>query len=402
MGDVRYSSIGQLCDAGGASLQTGPFGSQLHASDYVEDGVPVVPTEALVDGRIDHDLLPMITTGKARELSRHELSAGDIVFARRGVKATGRTSQIGRAEEGFIGGTGVIRLRIHAERAPVTPDFMAWVLRSPDSVAWLKHNAIGATMPNLNEGIIRTVPVPLLPIREQHRIAGILGALDDKIELNRRLSETREGAAQALFRSWFPDSEADATYQDRSLADAVDLLRDQVDPQLEPDTFFQHYSLPAYDAGREPISEPGAGIRSSKFSVPRGSVLLSKLNPHIERVWWTDIGPEDRAICSTEFLVLQPRAGVGRAFVYEYLRSGPFRTMLTSLVTGTTGSHQRAQAEAILQIRMRLPGPAQAAKFEQVVGPMLDRVAVARRQSRALAELRDALMPRLLSGALPA
>ncbi len=259
----------------------------------------------------------------------------------------------------------------------------------------------GSTMPKLTQANLHRIPVPAPPLSEQRRIAGILGALDDKIQMNVRASETLEEIAQTLFMSWSPDSESDP-YDQGSLGDAVDLLREPVDPRREPDTVFQHYSLPAFDAGREPISEPGAQIRSSKLAVPQGSVLLSKLNPEIARVWLPDLRPWDRAICSTEFLVLKPRAGVGRAFVYEFLRSAPFRSMLTSLVTGTTGSHQRARAEAILQVPMPLPGPARAAEFEHVVRPMLDRVAVARRQSRALAELRDALLPRLLSGARPA
>ena len=266
------------------------------------------------------------------------------------------------------------------------------------SVADIGGYITGSTMPKLTQGNLHKIPVVAPPLAEQRRIASILGALDDKIELNLRTSETLEQTAQALFKSWFLDSEPDASDQNGSLGDAVDLQRDLVDPQLEPDTVFQHYSLPAYDAGREAISEPGAGIRSSKLAVPWGSVLLSKLNPDIDRVWLPDIRPADRPICSTEFLVLRPRAGVGRAFVFEFLRSAPFRSTLTSLVTGTTGSHQRAHAEAILQVQMRLPGPSRAARFERIVGPMLDRVAVARRESRTLVALRDALLPRLLSG----
>lgn len=96
--------------------------------------------------------------------------------------------------------------------------------------------------------------------------------------------------------------------------------------------------------------------------------------------------------------MLRPRAAVGRGFVYEFLKSAPFRSTLTSLVTGTTGSHQRAHAEAILQVPLRLPSPSRAAEFERIVGPMLDRVTVARRESRTLVALRDALLPRLLSG----
>lgn len=295
-------------------------------------------------------------------------------------------------------GTGRFWVNNHAhvlqanERADTR--YLAYALARAEIGGYLS----GSTMPKLTQANLHQIPVPAPPLAEQRRIVGILGAFDDKIELNLRTSETMEGTAQALFKSWFLDSEPDASDQNGSLADAVDLLRDLVHPQLEPDTVFQHYSLPAYDAGREAISEPGAGIRSSKLAVPWGSVLLSKLNPEIERVWVPDIRPDDRAICSTEFLVVRPRADVGQAFVYEFLRSAPFRSTLTSLVTGTTGSHQRANAEAILQVPLRLPGPSRAANFERLVGPVLDRVAVARRESQTLVALRDALLPRLLSG----
>ena len=88
-GEWRQFTIGQLCDAGMAELQTGPFGTQLHAHDYVEDGIAVVPTEAIRNRQIDHTLLPKISRAKAKELARHRLCPGDILFARRGVQATG-------------------------------------------------------------------------------------------------------------------------------------------------------------------------------------------------------------------------------------------------------------------------------------------------------------------------
>jgi type I restriction enzyme S subunit len=261
--------------------------------------------------------------------------------------------------------------------------------------------AQGTTTKFVTAPILSNAPVSLPPIGEQRQIAAILGALDDKIELDRSTTETLEATAQTLFISWFLDSESDPSDQGGSLADAVDLVREPVDPRREPGTVFQHYSLPAYDAGREATSERGAAIRSSKLAVPRGSILLSKLNPQIERVWLPDIRPDDRAICSTEFLVLRPRDAAGRGFVYEFLKSAPFRSTLTSLVTGTTGSHQRAHAEAILQVPLKLPDPSRAAQFERIVGPMLDRIDVARRESRTLVALRDALLPRLLSGEAP-
>jgi type I restriction enzyme S subunit len=345
----------------------------------------------------DMDRVPL----EGAERSRFLLRPGDLLFARQSLVLAGAGKCVV-----FVGDTEPVTFESHVIRVRLEPTiadplFYFYFFQSSAGRAVIESIVEqGAGASGIRASDLARVKVPHPAIEEQRRIAVILGTLDDKIELNRRMAETLEGAAQALFKSWFRDSDSDARAQDALLADAVDLLRNKVDPQLEQDTVFQHYSLPAYDAGREAISEAGAGIRSSKFAVPRGAILLSKLNPEIERVWLPDIGPDDRAICSTEFLVLQPRAGVARTFVYEFLRSAPFRGMLTSLVTGTTGSHQRAHADAILRVPMPLPGPVQAAKFEQVVGPMLDRVAAGRRQSRALIELRDALLPRLLTGPL--
>src|SRR6266508_4543143 len=97
----RKVSIGSLCDTGVAELQTGPFGSQLHAYDYVRDGIPVVPTEAIHGRQINHRVLPKISAAKAAELSRHRLRTGDILFARRGVQATGQIGYVRDAEDGF-------------------------------------------------------------------------------------------------------------------------------------------------------------------------------------------------------------------------------------------------------------------------------------------------------------
>src|SRR3954451_5723066 len=111
MSDWQLTSIAQLCDAGIAELQTGPFGSQLHAHEYVPCGVPIVPTEAIRGRRIDHAVLPQITRLKADALRRHRLEPGDILFARRVVQATGHSAYVRDNEAGFICGTGAIRLR---------------------------------------------------------------------------------------------------------------------------------------------------------------------------------------------------------------------------------------------------------------------------------------------------
>ena len=203
-GEWRQSTIGALADAGVVELRTGPFGSQLHAYDYVSDGVPVVPTEAIRGRRIDHSVLPKVSAAKAAELARHRLQSGDILFARRGVQATGQIGYVREAEIDFLCGTGAIRLRVNGQ-ADIDADFLSHLLADPASVEWFKFHAIGATMPNLNEGIIRSFTLIIPTHAEQRAIAHILGTLDDKIELNRRMNETLEAMARTLFKSWFVD-----------------------------------------------------------------------------------------------------------------------------------------------------------------------------------------------------
>lgn len=297
---------------------------------------------------------------------------------------------------------------------------------------WFKFHAIGATMPNLNEGIIRSFPLRLPLLAEQRAIAHILNSLDDKVELNRRMSETLEEMARALFKSWFVDFEpvraksegrdagvpqplADLFpkfFVDSELGEIPDLwtvsrfgdvaeqVRAQDNPLASPDALFQHFSIPAFDNGQSPKVECGKNIKSIKSIVPPGVVLISKLNPEIERVWMADVRAGDRAVCSTEFLVFRPRSPFSRGYVYCLARSPLFRQQIEGLVTGTSKSHQRAQINSILGLGVITPPSPLVEAFDRSAGTLLTRALACRHESRTLAALRDSLLPKLISGEL--
>ncbi|MCL6646360.1 MAG: restriction endonuclease subunit S, partial [Dehalococcoidia bacterium] len=185
-----------------------------------------------------------------------------------------------------------------------------------------------------------------------------------------------------------------------TFGDVAEQLRDNENPLSAPAARFLHFSIPAFDEGQCPKLERGDEIKSQKSRVPPGVVLLSKLNPDIERVWLVDVKRDDRAVCSTEFLVLRPRPPYGRSYLYCAARSHFFRQQIEALVTGTSKSHQRAQAGAILGLAAIKPPDALATAFEQAAAPLLDRTLECRRESRTLAALRDALLPKLISGEL--
>ncbi|MEK7716250.1 MAG: restriction endonuclease subunit S [Pseudomonadota bacterium] len=317
-------------------------------------------------------------------------------------------------------------------KGQITDSFIPYLLLGNKSRLLSLVDLAGHGTGRLNTDELKSLDVHLPPENEQRAIAHILGTLDDKIELNRRMNETLEAMARALFKSWFVDFDpvrakaegrdpglpkplADLfpdSFEDSELGeipkgwkvgrfgDVVEQLRDQENPLSSPDVLFHHYSLPAFDDGQRPKIEYGESIKSLKLRVPAGVILLSKLNPEIERVWMVDVRPGERAVCSTEFLVLRARPPFARNYAYCLARSPIFRQQIESLVTGTSKSHQRAQVDSILNLAVVIPPPSIVAAFERSATGLLERTFVCRREARSLAGLRDVLLPKLITGDL--
>lgn len=142
----------------------------------------------------------------------------------------------------------------------------------------------------------------------------------------------------------------------------------------------------------------GVTIKSNKVPVPAGSVMLSKLNPEIPRVWIPNAQAGLPQIASTEFLVFKPRLGCGRGLLYFMFRDPTVRQIMEGMVTGTSKSHQRISPPALLQTKLVVGDGSAFGAFEEIVGPMVERLLALRAENRTLAQTRDYLLPRLMSG----
>ncbi|MEU3406839.1 restriction endonuclease subunit S [Streptomyces sp. NPDC006670] len=187
----RRVTLGQLCAEGGGLIQTGPFGSQLHASDYVESGIPSVMPQNIGDNVISEDKIARIKGSDAERLSKYLLAEGDIVYSRRGdVK---RRALVREHEAGWLCGTGCLRVRLGTSTSPL---FISYYLGEPAIQDWIAQHAVGATMPNLNTSILGEVPVVLPPNEVVDRVHERLAALDASAahvtHENRTLAELRD------------------------------------------------------------------------------------------------------------------------------------------------------------------------------------------------------------------
>ena len=194
-------TIDQLIETGHATLQTGPFGTALKADEYSTKGVPLISVREIRYGHFDiTDKTPRINKNTLARLPKFILRHGDIVFGRKG--GIDRNAIVQLNQTGWFLGSDGIRLRLSDN---LYSPFFSYQMRSPVVRNWLLQNSEGTTMPSLNQKILGRILLQIPPLPEQKAIAHVLGTLDDRIELNRRMNETLEGMAQALFKSWFVD-----------------------------------------------------------------------------------------------------------------------------------------------------------------------------------------------------
>ena len=261
---------------------------KVSAFDYVPEGVPVISGQHLHGVRVDDSPgFNFITREHARRLANANVQRGDIVFTH-----AGNIGQAAYIPEHSVYSRYVISQRqfyMRCDRTRAIPEFIATYFRSPDGRHQLLANASQVGVPAIARPVtyLRSVEIPLPPLSEQRAIAHILGTLDDKVELNRRMNATLEAMARALFRSWFVDFDpvrAKMEGRDTGLPkDIADLFPDRlVESELGevPDGWAQE-SLSEHFEAVKGVSYKGSGL---------GDRRSSATQPELGRqAWWIQV-----------------------------------------------------------------------------------------------------------------
>lgn len=409
----------------------GPFGSKLTTRDYTEVGVPVIRGSNMeVNGRwIGGEFAHVSETKFKRDLASNKARPGSIIVTQRGTLGQVSIIPDDSEKETFV--VSQSQMAIDVDPVIACRDFVYYFLRSPEFTQYSHNQTIQTGVPHINLGILRNAPATFPPLTVQRGIAAILGALDDKIELNRKTAATLEEMARALYRSWFvdfdpvwakaegrspahmdaataalfPDSFGDdglpVGWEVRQLGDICKQVKETVKPMDAPEALFWHFSLPAYDSGAMPVLETGAAIKSNKGFVPNDTILFSRLNPSIPRVWWARCDQDAAtAAASTEFFVAQARITTETPWLYALLSSPELLEQAQSRVTGTSNSHQRVPPTALSEIEVIVATREVVGAFGGATRPLFERIHSMKTETQTLAALRDTLLPKLMSGEL--
>ncbi len=410
-----------------ADMLTGyPFKSDQYTPD--NSGIRLIRGDNIVQGTLRWDGVKRWPVSQASAFTSYELEPDDVVLAmdRPWIEAGLKYASIRESDCPALLVQRVTRLR-RTDR--LDGRYLSYVIGSSAFTRHVLAVQTGTAVPHISGGQIKAFEFALPPMTTQQGIAAALSALDDKIELNRRMNETLEASARALFRDWFVDfgptrAKAEgrpawldpdlwSLFPDRLGDDGVpqgwnsytvgDLAQQHtatINPATTGDEPFEHYSLPAFDNGASPAIDRGDSIRSNKTLVPTGAVLLSKLNPEISRVWMPNPADEMRQVASTEFLAFVPKAQIGRSLLFAMFRDATFRQIMEGMVTGTSKSHQRISPPALRATQALIGMPPVFEAFDRIASPLTEQMLKHRLESRTLAATRDALLPKLMSGAI--
>ncbi|MDZ4126020.1 MAG: restriction endonuclease subunit S [Hydrogenophaga sp.] len=426
------TTLGHVCDAQGGAIQTGPFGSQLHTSDYKDTGVPVVMPTNIGDGGIVEDGIARIAQTDVDRLRQHKLQLEDIVFSRRGDVT--KNALIRPHEDGWFCGTGCLKVRL-GDQSIANAKFISHCLRLPETKDWLVRHAVGATMPNLNTSILSAVPIALPPMAVQLEIASMLGALDDRITLLRETNATLEAIAQTLFKSWFVDFDPVLAKSEGRAPEGMD----EATAALFPDSF-EESALGLVPMGwtATTIRDVVEGVYDGPHATPAeadvGPVFLGIKNltgtaldlgevRHIAEADWTQwtrrvtpragdivfsyeatlgffaLIPDGLRCCLGRRLALiRPKAIQGAShFWLHQFTAAPFQQLLDKhTIQGATVN--RLALKAFPALPVLCPPLTLQLAFDQLVASLWKKIHGNQSTTLTLTTLRDTLLPRLISG----
>ncbi len=394
----------ELVSSGQAELKTGPFGTQLKASDYIKSGTPVINVRNIGLGCIKPDKLEYISNETRDRLASHILRSGDIVFGRKG--AVERHVFVRKQQDGWFQGSDCLRLRFHGGR--IEPLFASYFFLTPEHQRWMMNQCShGATMASLNQGILERIQLPLPPLPIQRRIAGILSAYDDLIENCQRRIKILEEMARRLYREWFVYFRYPGHEGWRLVESPLGQIPEgwEVKPFSAIANYVNGYPFKPAELGPAgkpivKIKELKAGIVADtprntgdnipgKYHILDGDVLFSWSADLDAYLWMGGDG-----LLNQHLFSVLPADAFSRAFCFHSLKGSMPRFRALSL--GATMHHiKRSALDQVLTVVA--PAPMRK-RFDVLVEPIHQQLITISKQIQNLRQSRDLLLPRLLSG----
>jgi type I restriction enzyme S subunit len=409
--------VGELVATDEAELKTGPFGTQLKASDYTEHGTPVINVRNIGFGEIRPDKLEFISPTTRDRLSSHVLRTGDIVFGRKG--AVERHVFIRIEQNGWFQGSDCLRLRFASQR--VEPQFASYFFLTAEHQRWMMNQCShGATMASLNQEILERIELPLPPLPVQRRIAGILSAYDELIENSQRRIKILESMARALYREWFvhfrfpghesvprvPSSlgEIPKGWEVKTIAELCESVtygftasasREEVGPRFLRITDIVPATI---DWAGVPFCEIPEN-KTPRYLLNHGDIVVARTGAttgYAKRL--NKLHPD--TVFASYLVRVRAKPGISNRMLGIVMESDEYKQYIQTNIGGA--AQPQANAVVLTSMRLAVSPSSIGEEFDRLVAPLIDEAELLAVRIQNLRRTRDLLLPRLLSGQIDA
>jgi type I restriction enzyme S subunit len=390
-----------------------PFKSQ----DFTRDpqDVPLLKGSVVAPGNLVWNGCERLKQSLAGEFDQYRLQQGDVILAldRPWIEAGLKFAWIRHTDPEALLVQRVARLR---GTPTLDTTFLRYIIGGKAFADYIAPITTGVNVPHISPSQVAAFKFKLPPLETQQKIAAVLSAYDDLIENNRGRIGLLEEMVQRIYREWFVEfrypghddvplvesaiGEIPVGWRVAEFGDCASVAKKTLTPSDRPLETFRHFSIPAFDASQMPELAAGSTILSNKFLIEEPSVLYSKLNPRIPRVWWADPSPQYVSVASTELLVMTPRPGWNRGWLRAALADDEFGARAAAMAGGTSTSHQRVKPGDLLALRIALPPMHLVDRFSVLANRAFGLTAVLRSQNATARDTREFLIPRLVSGEL--
>lgn len=386
---MNYNTVKmeELIKSGEVSIKTGPFGTQLKASEYIDKGTPVLNVKNLGYGSIVRTKLDHVGQDTLKRLAIHTLQQGDIVFGRKG--AVDRHAFIHAEENGWMQGSDCIRVRVLTDR--LNSRYLSYYFLTQKHRAFMVSMcAHGTTMASLNQKILEQIEIPLPDRAIQDRLVNTLICIDNKIELNQRINENLERQAQVVFQQTSPYAITDELplgWRIGTVGEIIELhdskrvpLSGAVRIKMEKKTY------PYYGAASL-MDYVDNYIFDGKYLLlgEDGTVMDDDGYPILQYVW-------GRFWVNNHAHILTGKLGFNVESLYLLLK----KTSVKSIITGAV--QPKISQANLRSIQTVIPPREVLEKLNYQIEPLFALIRLNNEQNKSLIMFRDTLLPKLMSG----
>lgn len=408
------TTLGKIAD-----IITGPFGSQLHQSDYVKRGIPIVMPQDIGNRNINYSTINYVSEEDATRLKRYSTVANDILYARRG--DVEKHAFVRAKDAGVLCGTGCLRVRINSNE--VEPAFLSFYLNREETRKWLVTHAVGTNMPNLNTDILSDVPIAYSTLKEQRKIVKVLNCLEERIILNEKINDNLEQQLMLLYDYWFtqfdfPDNDGNPYQTSGGKMVWNDTLKRNIPENWKVQSVISNCL--------SSIIKPGVEIFNTKTylatadvkgtSISTGTIVdydgresRANMQPSINSVWFAKMKNSIKhlylnkemqpiissSILSTGFCGLQCNE-ISFEYIASYVSNAYFEIHKDMLAHGAT--QEAVNNDDLAGVHIIIPEDTVLRAYHETTQAIYAQISKNICENQELVKLRDWLLPMLMNG----